>query len=58
LGLAGKFGDAANFQRDGRARSFAETILWHGEEAQAASDAFRKVLAQEREALLAFLNSL
>ena len=58
LGLAGKFGDAANFLHDGRARGFAEAILWHGGEAQAASDAFRKLSRAEREALLSFLNSL
>ena len=58
LGLAGKFGDAANFLHDGRARDFAEAILWHGGEAQAAADAFRKLARAEREALLTFLNSL
>ena len=58
LGLAGKFGDAANFLHDGRARGFAEAILWHGGEAQAASDAFRKLAPAEREALLSFLDSL
>ncbi|EPM90257.1 lipoprotein, partial [Pseudomonas syringae pv. actinidiae ICMP 18804] len=43
---------------DGRARNVLEAILWHGGEAQAAQ---RKVLAfdaEQREALLAFLNSL
>jgi CxxC motif-containing protein (DUF1111 family) len=58
LGLAGKFGDAANFLHDGRARSIAEAILWHGGEAQAAADAFRKLAGPERETLLTFLNSL
>jgi len=58
LGLAGKFGDAANFLHDGRARGVPEAILWHGGEAQAASEAFRALGAADREALLAFLNSL
>ena len=58
LGLAGKFGASANFLHDGRARGFAEAILWHGGEAQAAADAFRALGAGDREALLAFLNSL
>jgi len=58
LGLAGKFGDAANFLHDGRARNIAEAILWHGGEAQAAADAFRGLPASDRDALLAFLNSL
>jgi CxxC motif-containing protein (DUF1111 family) len=58
LGLAGKFGDGANYLHDGRARSLTEAILWHGGEAKAAASAFRKLSGAEREALLAFLNSL
>jgi CxxC motif-containing protein (DUF1111 family) len=58
LGLAGKFGDAANFLHDGRARGVAEAILWHGGEARAAADAFRALGASDRDALLVFLNSL
>lgn len=58
LGLAGKGGDGANFLHDGRARTPAEAILWHGGEAQASADAFRKLPARQRDALLAFLNSL
>lgn len=58
LGLAGKGGDGANFLHDGRARTPAEAILWHGGEAQASAEAFRKLPARQRDALLAFLNSL
>ncbi len=58
LGLTGKFGDGANFLHDGRARTLSEAILWHGGEAQAAEQAFRELSGPEREALLAFLNSL
>jgi CxxC motif-containing protein (DUF1111 family) len=58
LGLAGKFGDGGNYLHDGRARSPAEAILWHGGEAEAAASAFRKLSREERDALLAFLNSL
>ncbi|MFO1103063.1 MAG: di-heme oxidoredictase family protein [Methylocystis sp.] len=58
LGLAGKGGDGANFLHDGRARTPAEAILWHGGEAQSAADAFRNLPEQQRQALLAFLNSL
>jgi len=58
LGLAGKYGDGANYLHDGRARTFAEAILWHGGEAQSAADAFRLLPKDERDALLAFLNSL
>jgi CxxC motif-containing protein (DUF1111 family) len=43
---------------DGRARGFAEAILWHGGEAEAAKERFRTAPRAEREALLAFLRSL
>lgn len=43
---------------DGRARGFAEAILWHGGEAAAARDAFRNLTKADREALLAFLEDL
>jgi len=58
LGLAGKGGDGANFLHDGRARTPAEAILWHGGEAQPSVDAFRALPERQRGALLAFLNSL
>jgi CxxC motif-containing protein (DUF1111 family) len=43
---------------DGRARGFAEAILWHGGEAEAAREAFRSMSKEDREALIAFLGSL
>lgn len=43
---------------DGRARSFAEAILWHGGEAETAKEAFRKMPKADRAAMLAFLKSL
>ena len=55
LGLAGRFGTPADFLHDGRARSVAEAILWHGGEAEAAADGFRGLTREERGALLAFL---
>ncbi|MDJ0448761.1 di-heme oxidoredictase family protein [Methylocystis sp. JR02] len=58
LGLAGKGGDGANYLHDARARTLTEAILWHGGEAQPAAEAFRQLQKQERDALLAFLNSL
>ncbi len=58
LGLAQTVAPDATFLHDGRARSLAEAILWHGGEAQAASDAFRTADAQDRAALLAFLATL
>jgi CxxC motif-containing protein (DUF1111 family) len=43
---------------DGRARGAAEAILWHGGEAMAAREAYRNAARSERDALIAFLNSL
>lgn len=43
---------------DGRARGVAEAVLWHGGEAEAAREAFRNASRQERDALVAFVNSL
>jgi CxxC motif-containing protein (DUF1111 family) len=43
---------------DGRANGFAEAILWHGGEAKAAKEQFRNAPKSEREALIAFLQSL
>lgn len=58
LGLAGKAGDGANYLHDARARTLDAAILWHGGEAQSAADAFRLLRKRERDALIAFLNSL
>lgn len=43
---------------DGRARGFAEAILWHGGEAQASRERFRLLSADERAAVVRFLESL
>lgn len=43
---------------DGRARGVAEAILWHGGEAEAAREAFRKLPAADRAALVRFVESL
>ncbi|MCP5467725.1 MAG: thiol oxidoreductase [Deltaproteobacteria bacterium] len=43
---------------DGRARGFAEAILWHGGEATEAKEKFRQLNKIEREALIKFLGSL
>ena len=43
---------------DGRARGLAEAILWHGGEAEKSREAFRNSAKPERDALIAFLNSL
>lgn len=43
---------------DGRARGFAEAILWHGGEALAAREHFRNLSAADRAAIVRFLESL
>ena len=43
---------------DGRARGPAEAILWHGGEAERAKQAFWLASKADRDALVAFLNSL
>jgi CxxC motif-containing protein (DUF1111 family) len=47
-----------NLLHDGIARGFAEAILWHGGEGEAAREASRDATKAEREALVAFLKSL
>jgi CxxC motif-containing protein (DUF1111 family) len=58
LGLVQVVQPAATFLHDGRARTLAEAILWHGGEAGAARDAFRAASSQQRAALIAFLGTL
>jgi CxxC motif-containing protein (DUF1111 family) len=43
---------------DGRARGPAEAILWHGGEAEKSKATFRTADKEDRDALIAFLNSL
>lgn len=58
LGLQRAVSGHERLLHDGRARGFAEAILWHGGEAEAAKERFRTAPRPEREALLAFLRSL
>ena len=46
------------FLHDGRARNIEEAILWHGGEAERAHNAYMALSKSEREALVAFVNSL
>ncbi|MGH1356817.1 MAG: di-heme oxidoredictase family protein, partial [Thalassovita sp.] len=46
------------YLHDGRARSLTEAILWHGGEALPARDRFATLSAPDRDALIAFLESL
>lgn len=58
LGLSGVIDGYLFLLHDGRARTFAEAILWHGGQAQAARDRFRSLAKSDRDALVAFLQSL
>jgi CxxC motif-containing protein (DUF1111 family) len=58
LGLVKTVNGHNTLLHDGRARGFAEAILWHGGEAQASRERFRRLGATERAALVAFLESL
>jgi CxxC motif-containing protein (DUF1111 family) len=58
LGLLSRVNGHDRLLHDGRARGFAEAILWHGGEAEKAREAFRTAAADDREALIAFLKSL
>jgi len=43
---------------DGRARNVEEAILWHGGEGQASRELYKQLPAEDRHALLEFVNSL
>ncbi len=58
IGLSPQVNGSVNLLHDGRARNVAEAILWHGGEAQPARDAFARLSRAERDALVAFVNSL
>lgn len=58
LGLVETVNGHDRLLHDGRARGFAEAVLWHGGEAEMAKEAFRNAARAERDALLAFLKSL
>jgi CxxC motif-containing protein (DUF1111 family) len=58
IGLAQVVRDNITFLHDGRARTFAEAIMWHGGEAQSAHDKFQAASQADRDALAAFLGTL
>lgn len=58
IGLSRQVNGSTHLLHDGRARNVTEAILWHGGEAQAARDAFAGFTRSDREALVAFVNSL
>jgi CxxC motif-containing protein (DUF1111 family) len=58
IGLTAQVSGHTQFLHDGRARNLLEAILWHGGEAQAARDGVVNLPAEDRAALIAFLESL
>jgi len=58
IGLTAQVSGHSQFLHDGRARNLTEAILWHGGEAQGPRDGFMALPAEERAALVAFLESL
>lgn len=58
IGLQQSVNGHTEFLHDGRARSLAEAILWHGGEAERSKQKFRRADAEQRQALIAFLESL
>ncbi|MFJ3119118.1 di-heme oxidoredictase family protein [Pseudomonas protegens] len=58
IGLTETVSGHTQFLHDGRARNLMEAVLWHGGEAEGAKQQVLTFNAQQRAALLAFLNSL
>lgn len=58
IGLVPMVNSHSFFLHDGRARSLMEAVLWHGGEAAASRDAVIAWPANDRAALIAFLESL
>jgi CxxC motif-containing protein (DUF1111 family) len=58
IGLTAGVSGGEAYLHDGRARTIAEAILWHGGEGESAREAFRAMPAADRAALVRFLKSL
>lgn len=58
IGMTQAVSGHTQFLHDGRARNLLEAVLWHGGEAKAAQQQVLSFNAEQRAALLAFLNSL
>jgi CxxC motif-containing protein (DUF1111 family) len=58
IGLVSKVNGHTFFLHDGRARNLTEAILWHGGEAATAREEFHGFAQADRDALIAFLDSL
>ncbi|PIE00173.1 MAG: thiol oxidoreductase [Thiothrix nivea] len=58
IGLVETVNGHTRFLHDGRARNLLEAVLWHGGEAEASQQQVLAMTGAERQALIAFLNSL
>ena len=58
IGLQEKVNGHTYYLHDGRARNVQEAILWHGGEGEASKNLFKQMSKADREALVAFINSL
>jgi CxxC motif-containing protein (DUF1111 family) len=58
IGLTQQVSGHTQFLHDGRARSLIEAILWHGGEAQGSRDTVVALPKADRDALIAYLESL
>lgn len=58
IGYTKEVSDHTYFLHDGRARNLMEAVLWHGGEAETAKQKVLVLSKKERDALIAFLNSL
>ncbi|MBS3666444.1 di-heme oxidoredictase family protein [Vreelandella boliviensis] len=58
IGLAQTVNPRAGFLHDGRARTLEEAILWHGGEAEEATQGYRELVEDQRAELIRFLESL
>jgi CxxC motif-containing protein (DUF1111 family) len=58
IGLAQQINPRAGFLHDGRAETLEQAILWHGGEAEQATEQYRQLSSEQRAALIVFLESL
>ena len=58
IGLQETVNGHTYFLHDGRARNLVEAIMWHGGEGEASKNLFKNMTKEERDALIAFINSL
>jgi CxxC motif-containing protein (DUF1111 family) len=58
IGLSETVSGPPALMHDGRARTVAEAIMWHGGEAKVSRDAFRRMRKADRDALVKFVESI